>query len=49
MKEARNLQLNRAIGMLREVSFELRVLPPDLAEETEPVLKRALSRGHQST
>ena len=43
MKEARNLQLNRAIGMLRGVSFELRVLPFDLAEETEPVLKRALS------
>ena len=43
MKEARNRQLNRAIGMLREVSFELRVLPFDLAEETEPVLKRALS------
>jgi hypothetical protein len=43
MTVARKLQLNRAIGKLQEMCFELRLLPLDLAEETESVLMRTLA------
>ena len=39
----RQMQLDHAIGMLRELSFELRLLPVDISEEVEPVLSTALS------
>ena len=39
----RQMQLDHAIGMLRELSLELRLLPVDISEEVEPVLSTALS------